>query len=146
MNETMTPVELRLLDSDADILACFDAFLELRPHLRRDTFIDRVRTQQAQGYRIVAVRAGQHYPSAAGFRFGDFLAWGRVLYIDDLTTVAAARGRGHATLLLQWLIAHARTQHCDAVHLDTGHGRHDAHRLYLNQGFRLSSHHMSLQL
>lgn len=135
-----------LVTSDADILACFDAFLELRPHLRRDAFLGRVRAQQAQGYQILAVKTGSGIPAAAGFRLCEFLAWGRVLYIDDLTTVPAARTRGHATRLLEWLIAHARAQHCDALHLDTGHGRHDAHRLYLKIGFRLTSHHMSLQL
>ena len=34
----------------------------------------------------------------------------------------------------------------DAVHLDSGHTRFDAHRVYLSHGFRISSHHFTLKL
>lgn len=132
--------------SDAELVACFPAFLELRPHLTQEAFLEQVRRQQAQGYCIVAVQAGEQVPSAAGYRFAEFLAWGKVLYVDDLTTLAAARGQGHGGALLDWLVGHAREQGCNAVHLDSGHQRHAAHRLYLNKGFVLSSHHMALAL
>ena len=81
--------------------------------------------------------------SAAGFRLAEFMAWGRVLYIDDLTTLPEARGQGFAGLLLDWLAEYARQQGCQAVHLDTGYTRHAAHRVYLSKGFELSSHHMA---
>lgn len=132
--------------SDAELVACFPAFLALRPHLSEDAFIAQVRRQQSQGYRIVAVRAGAQVPSAAGYRLAEFLAWGKVLYIDDLTTLESARGQGHGSALLDWLIGHAREQGCAAIHLDSGHQRHAAHRLYLNKGFVLSSHHLALAL
>ena len=54
--------------------------------------------------------------------------------------------RGYGGALLDWLINHAKEGACDAVHLDTGYARHAAHRLYLNKGFRLNSHHMALEL
>jgi GNAT superfamily N-acetyltransferase len=132
--------------SDDDLAACFQAFLALRPHLSLEAFTQQVRRQQAQGYRIVAVQAGGQVLSAAGYRFAEFLAWGKVLYIDDLTTLESARGQGHAGALLDWLIGQARQQGCSAVHLDSGHHRHAAHRLYLNKGFVLSSHHFALAL
>jgi GNAT superfamily N-acetyltransferase len=139
-------VSLSIVTADSDIDACFEAFHALRPHLERDTFLGRVKAQQRQGYQILAVKAGDRFPAAAGFRFGDFLAWGRVLYIDDLTTVPGCRRSGHATQLLEWLIRHAREQGCDAVHLDTGYARHDAHRLYLKLGFKMTSHHLAITL
>lgn len=132
--------------SDDELAACFPAFLTLRPHLSLDAFKQQVRRQQTQGYRIVAVRTGDHVLSAAGYRFAEFLAWGKVLYIDDLTTLESARGRGHAGALLDWLIDQARQQGCNAVHLDSGYQRHAAHRLYLKKGFVLSSHHLALKL
>lgn len=136
--------------SDADLHACFPAFQALRPHLNEVQFIAQVRRQSAQGYRIVALRTkgheGHEVPSAAGYRFAEFLAWGKVLYIDDLSTLEAARGQGHGSALLDWLIDQARDQGCSAVHLDSGHQRHAAHRLYLNKGFVLSSHHLALTL
>ncbi len=132
--------------SDAELAACFAAFLALRPHLNQDAFMQQVHRQRSQGYRIVAVRAGGQVPSAAGYRLAEFLAWGKVLYIDDLTTIESARGQGHAGALLDWLIRHAREQGCRAVHLDSGYQRHAAHRLYLHKGFALSSHHLALAL
>lgn len=142
----MPPASLGLVTTDADIVACFDAFHALRPHLERGSFLERVQLQQRQGYQILAVKEGETFPAAAGFRFGNFLAWGHVLYIDDLTTIPGDRHRGHATRLLGWLIGHARERGCDAVHLDTGYSRHDAHRLYLKLGFVMTGHHMAMAL
>lgn len=58
----------------------------------------------------------------AGGRFSlsaDGIA-GRV--IDDVSTVAAARGHGHADALMQWVIGEAQRRNCEAVHLDSGIG------------------------
>ena len=85
-------------------------------------------------------------PSVAGFRFTEHLFGGLSLYIDDLSTLPEHRGKGYAGALLDHLVALARARGCEQVHLDSGHHRHDAHRLYLNQGFRISSHHFSLKL
>jgi GNAT superfamily N-acetyltransferase len=141
----MTP-ELFLVSTAADIDACFEAFSALRPHLKRQEFLPQFRRQQQQSYQIVAVKIGDEILSVAGFRFAEFLAWGKVLYIDDLSTLPAVRGRGYGSLILTWLIAHARSAGCSAVHLDTGYARHAAHKLYLKNGFRLSSHHMAQEL
>lgn len=67
-----------------------------------------MRRQQIQGYQILALRHEGVIKSAAGFRFAEFLAWGRVLYIDDLTTLPEARAQGHADGLLDWLIEHVK--------------------------------------
>ena len=40
------------------------------------------------------------------------LAWGHYLYVDDLSTVPAARGRGHADLLLAWVVDEGRRLGC----------------------------------
>ena len=93
-----------------EIESCFDAFAALRPHISRDSFPAQVERQQAQGYRIVALRVGQDVVSAAGFRINEFLAWGKVLYIDDLTTVPEARGSGYADQIQKWVIQHGHEQ------------------------------------
>ena len=76
------------------------------------------------------------------------LAWGHYLYVDDLSTVPAARGRGHADLLMAWVVDQARRLGCEAVHLDSGVGadRAAAHRLYMRHHLRISSHHFQLEL
>ena len=122
---------------------------ELRPGLvSREDFVQRVdQRQRPSGYRLVASVPDESGPAVAvaGFRLGDSLAWGRYLYIDDLSTVPAARQQGHARDLLEWLHIEAERLGCHEVHLDSGVGtnRTDAHRLYFNHGYRISSHHFA---
>lgn len=126
---------------------------ELRPHLPPDdgdvvARIDHV--QRPEGYRLFAVLPDDGGPAlaVAGFRRMSNLAWGDLLYIDDLVTRTAARGRGLATALLTAVDDEARHLGLQAVHLDSGHGpdRADAHRAYLRHGYRISSHHFSRDL
>jgi GNAT superfamily N-acetyltransferase len=130
----------------------YEAMLELRPLLgSHDAFVAQVdERQRPAGYRLVAAVDGDERPAAAvgGFRVVDNLAWGRHLYVDDLSTVPRARRRGHAGALLEWLLDEARRQGCGQIHLDSGVGadREAAHRLYFASGFRISSHHFSRDL
>ena len=129
-----------------ELQACFDAFKVLRPHIDETIFIEQVTRQQQQGYRIIAIKVDNTVVSAAGFRFGEHLAWGKILYIDDLTTLPKHRGNRYAERLLDWLINHAKEKNCNELHLDTGYQRHSAHRLYLKKGLELKSHHLSMEL
>ncbi len=38
----------------------------------------------------------------------------------------------------------AKASSCDQVHLDSGPSRYEAHRLYLNHGFKIIGHHFAL--
>lgn len=136
--------EIFLASTDAEIEACFPAFKALRPHVEKKNFLPQVRRQQTQSYQIIALRHQGAVKSAAGFRFAEFLAWGKVLYIDDLTTLPGETSKGFAGALLDWLINHARASQCQGLHLDTGYARHAAHRLYLHKGLQLTCHHLSL--
>ena len=127
----------------------FAALRELRPHLTdEDAFLRRVdELQRSEGYRVVAAfDAGSREASAAaGFRIGHNLAWGRFLYVDDLSTLPGARRRGHACRLLAWLADEARRAGCESLHLDSGVGpeRQHAHWLYFATGMRIGSYHFS---
>lgn len=124
------------------------AMLHLRPQ-HRDVagFTARADAQRATGYRLVAAfEDGREEAAAvAGFRIGENLAWGRFLYVDDLSTDPACRGRGHADALFAWLDAEARRAGCDELHLDSGVGpeRETAHRFYFNHELRIASYHFS---
>ena len=139
-------IEIFIANSDAEIELCFAAFKALRPHIEQNNFLSQVRRQQAQSYQILALRHDGVVKSAAGFRFAEFLSWGKVLYVDDLTTLPGERSQGFAGLLLDWLINHAKSNQCQGVHLDSGYARHAAHRLYLRKGLQLSGHHLALAL
>lgn len=137
--------ELFTPESDEELKLCFPAFKELRPHLNEQSFIEQVQRQKELNYKIIAIKHKGIVPGAAGFRIAEFLAWGKVLYIDDLTTLPEHRGKGYASILMDWLIEHAKTNKCKGLHLDTGHHRHAAHKLYLKKGLSITSHHLSLE-
>ena len=125
----------------------YHIFRELRPHLSdRDKFVKQIFDQQNEGYQVVGVQVKDEIVSCGGFRFITTLAWGKVLYIDDLITKNDMRGLGYGKMLLEYIIAVAKDQSCNAVHLDSGYGRHEAHKLYLKSGFEFSCHHLSLEI
>lgn len=127
----------------------FEAMRELRTSLSdEESFVRRVdEVQRAEGYRLVAAFEDRVSQAAAvaGFRLGHNLAWGEYLYVDDLSTRAEARRRGHGRALLAWLAEEAGRLGCDQLHLDSGVGleRADAHRLYLNAGMVIAAHHFA---
>ena len=89
----------------------FEPMRALRPHVMSvDEFVTRVNgDQRPEGYRLVAsFDDSASAVSAAGFRRLHTLAWGDVLYIDDLVTLESHRGQGHAHRLLEWILAEGR--------------------------------------
>jgi GNAT superfamily N-acetyltransferase len=136
------------MESDSDISACFQLMAQLRTHLASpEDFVACVRRQQAQaGYRLAAVEADGRPVALAGFRIGEYLAWGKAMYVDDLVTHAEVRSQGHGGALLDWLIETARREGCEQLHLDSGVQRFDAHRFYLMKRMRITSHHFQLGL
>ena len=136
------PVEL----SPEETHRAFAAMRVLRPHIDSvDEFVARVNgAQRPEGYRLVASFAGdENAVAVGGFRRLHALAWGDVLYIDDLVTLESHRGQGHAHRLLEWILAEGRRLGCAQIHLDSAPHRHAAHRLYLNEGFHISTFHFS---
>lgn len=131
----------------SEINDCFPVMHELRPHLALAEFVHQVRRQETQGYRMVAVRTGEGIvASVAGYRFTEFLIWGKFIYIDDLVTASSQRGKGHAGALLSWIIARARELGYNNVQLDSGFSLHSAHRLYQAKGFHLACHHFKYDI
>jgi GNAT superfamily N-acetyltransferase len=136
---------IRELDADDTALA-YEVVRELRPHLGEpDAFSafvnDRLRPH---GYRlVVSLDDAGTVAAAMGLRRAHSLAWGDHLYVDDLVTLPAFRGLGHARALLDWARAEAERLGCDQLHLDSAPHRHDAHRLYLRWGMHISGYHFA---
>lgn len=99
--------------------------------------------ERPQGYRLAAsfVEGREQSVAVAGFRELKTLAWGSIIYIDDLVTLPEFRGAGHADRVFEWVVAEVKRLGCDELHLDSGHHRYDAHRFYLNHGMRIMDHH-----
>jgi GNAT superfamily N-acetyltransferase len=119
----------------------------LRTHYTdEEEFVRRVdEVQRPQGYRLVGAFEGERCVAVAGFRELQSLAWGHAVYVDDLSTLAEARGRGHARALLDWCAEEAARLGCEQLHLDSAVEveRLDAHRLYFNFGMRITGYHFT---
>jgi GNAT superfamily N-acetyltransferase len=137
--------EIFIANTDEEISSCFAVLLLLRPHLKQVDFLAQVRRQQRESFRLVALRVNGEVKSVIGFRDAEYLIWGKTVYVDDLSTAEEGRGNGYAGQLLDWVIDYAKQQGCSGVHLDTGYSRHIAHRFYLNKGFKIGCHHLSLE-
>lgn len=139
--------DIHFITKEEQIASCYDVLRQLRPHLsKKEFFVEQVKRQQAQGYKLACYKKEEKVVAVIGFRFLEFLSWGKVLYIDDLITDAEEKRRGYAGCLLKWAIEEAKKANCTQVHLDSSHIRYDAHRLYLNHGFKITCHHFALDL
>lgn len=138
--------QIQLASKAEDVHYCYHTISQLRPHLSEEAFVEQVKRQIEQGYHLAFLPVEKVVKCVAGYRYLEFLAWGKVLYIDDLVTDQAARGNGYAGTMLKWLIEQAKASGCHQLHLDSGQQRHDAHRLYLNHRLKLNCHHFALDL
>jgi GNAT superfamily N-acetyltransferase len=135
-----------LAETDPQIAECFSTFVELRPHLTPESFVARVKRQQASGYRLAYLQEDAECLCCAGFRILENLAWGKFLYVDDLVTRETARSRGFGGEMLRWLVDFARREGCDEFHLDSGTQRTGAHRFYFKHGLLVKTFHFSMPL
>ncbi len=139
---------IKAIQSDTDLLKAAAALSALRPQINHENIIPIVGGMMRRGYHLIGYEEGVHFASVLGYRFTEHLHWGKVIYIDDLSTLPAFRKRGFALKLLDYVKGIARDTQCHALHLDSGLGsdRYTAHRFYLNYGFNITSHHFALSL
>jgi len=139
-------MKIALAESEAAIARCYPVMVELRPHLSAAEFAARVKKQQAAGFHLAYLEEAGEVRAVAGFRYLETLAWGKILYVDDLVAAPAQRSRGHGGKLFDWLVAQAKQNHCDEFHLDSGVQRFGAHRFYLTRRMDIICHHFALKL
>jgi len=139
-------MKVALATSEIELTRCFPVMAQLRPHLSKEEFVHQVRRQQQDGYRLAYLEDQGEIRSLAGFRMMEMLAFGKLMYVDDLVTAENHRSRGYGASLFDWLIARARADGCAQLHLDSGVHRFAAHRFYLMKRMEISSHHFSLKL
>lgn len=138
---------IKIAENATDIMKCRSAILALRPHLKETDLVNLITQIQKEGYKLAFVETEDGEAAAiCGYRYLQFLFCGKHFYIDDLSTLPQYRGLGYGSALLDFVIAEAKNKGFDVVTLDSGHQRYDAHRLYLNKGFQISSHHFTKKM
>lgn len=139
-------MKIKTAQTKEDFLKCLEVLQALRPHLTAESLLDLVSKMQEESYTLIYIEENGRGVSACGFRYLTTLFEGRYIYIDDLTTLPEARGKGYAGALFDYVVEKAKSEGLPAVHLDSGHQRYDAHRLYLNKKMKIVYHHFRLEL
>ena len=140
--------EVKLAKTDEDIRRCFPIMRQLRPQLQdAEQLLERARRQmQDAGWRLAYTEADGKVAACAGFRVHEWLASGRILYVDDLVTDEALRSGGHGKALLDWLKTLAREEDCAQLRLDSGTHRVQAHKFYFREGLVIQSFNFGIDL
>ena len=142
----MSDIKVQIAETDEQILKCWDALHALRPHLIEADFLPLIREIQTSGYILAYVESNGKAAAIIGYRYLHFLFNGKHIYIDDLSTLPEARGKGFGSALLDFVKNEAQQRGLITVTLDSGHHRYDAHRLYLKEGYKIMAHHFLLTL
>lgn len=131
--------------TDGEIQNCYAVMAELRPHIKPDEFLPRVKKQaESSGYQLVYLADGE-VKAVGGFRISEWLAGGKYLEIEDLVAKSGERSKGYGGELFDWLIEHAKENKCDEVKLVSHVKRFDAHRFYLRKRMNIEAHYFSLK-
>ncbi|MBC8173097.1 MAG: GNAT family N-acetyltransferase [Chitinophagales bacterium] len=138
--------EIKKADTDEKILSCLGVIQSLRPHITEDNILDYVHTMQKENYHILYIEDNGKPVAFSGYRFITHFFTGAGIYIDDLGTLADYRGKGYGGRLLDHICNIAKEKNLHEIRLDSGHHRYDAHRLYLNKGYNIVSHHFKLAI
>ena len=144
----MSEATIREIEPGQDAVA-YPAIVELRPQAGSlEQFLTIIERQRERGYRMVGVfeEGVEEAAAVIGFSTSSKLAWGSYLYVEDTSTHPDHQRKGHAGRLFEWVLEEAKRLGVDQIHLDSGVQRHGAHRLYINNGFRITSHHFQLDL
>lgn len=141
-------MKILFAESEEQLCKCWKAIQTLRPHLKAEEFTEKCKLLLSEGAKIIFVDEGDTSPAVSVFRTNYYFHRGKNIYVDDLSTLPESRGKGYASALLDFIIDYAKQNNCENIHLDSGYmlERRDAHRLYLNKGFYLASHHFVLDL
>jgi GNAT superfamily N-acetyltransferase len=139
-------LQIRTAESASDFARCFPVLRELRPNLSPDTFLATMKRMKTGGYHLAMGESAGDVTAVAGYRFGEHLARGPHVYVDDLVTLHTHKRRGFGAQLLAWIAEKAKEAGCAELHLDSGLPRVEAHTFYEKLGLKFSSKHYSLKL
>nr|WP_260171819.1 GNAT family N-acetyltransferase [Pedobacter cryoconitis] len=114
-----------------------------RTNLSIDTYQQVLSEMIEDGFHLIYITDNGEVAGFAGYRYIQKLFTGKTIYIDDLFTLPQYRGKGYAAALLDYIHEEAKATGMNKVELDSGPTRNDAHRLYLNHRYIISSMHFS---
>ena len=139
--------QVKLIKTDLEIEQCWDVAFLLRPRLNRNNWSSTItEMMQNEKYSIAGIMDQDKVVAFAGYRIMTSLHTGNIIYIDDLCTLEAYRGKGLGSQLLKYVNDVAVSKNLDAVVLDTDFTNNTAQKLYLKSGYKFAAVHLACSL
>lgn len=141
--------DIRIAETDDEIWQTFELMGQLHPNVLElgSGYLEYVKELRAEvGYQLASFWENERPICVAGFRLCRNLGWGKYLYVDDLVTDKRHRSKGAGKHMLNWLIDHARHEHCVDVRLDAKLERHSAHHFYVRERMDIFAFHFRLRI
>jgi len=140
-------MKIREIDTDEGLREAFPVLRQLRSHLDYDRFEELYDQMVAEGYHLFAGYEDGDPVAVAGVTVSTNFYLGRHAYVYDIVTDEHHRSQGFGTQLLEHVHDWAREQDCEAVELESGHWRDDAHRFYTERmGYEKYCHSFKYEL
>lgn len=131
-DEMATTLTFKTLHTDEELTSAYPLMRVLRDRIRPETFIAEIRRQQRDGYELIGGFDTGRLVTLAGIRRSHTLSRGEHLFVDDLVTDEAARGKGYGRAMIDWLGERARAEGIPRIYLDS---RNTARGFYERIGF-----------
>lgn len=126
----MSTTTIRQLSTEDDLRTGFPILNELRTHLDEDLFFELYEQMHEEGYRLFGLYDDDEIVAVAGVTVSTNFYLGKHAYVYDLVTTESRRSEGFGEQLLSFVHDWAATEGCEAVELESGLWRDDAHRFY----------------
>ena len=139
-------MEIIEFTKEEEILANYDILRLLYsadkyPHMSREFYSEMIPELMKNGYRQVAVLIDEKIVGVSSFEVITRLYMGRIMRVNDLVILEDYRGRGIGRKLIEYIKEQSIADNCNAMVLDTGIERKDAHKFYEKLGFKIHAHH-----
>jgi GNAT superfamily N-acetyltransferase len=138
---------IQIAATDQQISATFEVMRQLRPQLKADVYVERIRQLiSSDNFHLAYLTEGNIVRVVAGFRFANMLYCGRILSVDDLVADEHARSQGYGGRMLEWLKERGRVAGCAELQLISRVAREPAHRFYFRRGMGIDCFHFRIEL
>jgi len=126
---TVSDIIIRELTTN-DLPQAFPVVSQLRAHLSLDEYINLVKAMKPDGYLAIGLFENGKIVSYAGFAKLINLYYGEHIWVYDLVTDEAKRGKGYGKRLLLHIEKYAKDNRLGCVALSSGIQRGEAHGFY----------------
>ena len=103
-------MEIKIATTSEEASITWEAIHLLRPHLKKEEYGNLMQEMFNSGYQLAYIEEDNKAVSVIGYRHLQFLFNGKHIYIDDLSTLEAYRGKGYAGELLDHIIRESKRE------------------------------------